>query len=51
MTFDEKNATELANIKAGKGGIVPPTDKRFGQPNGNPRHNGFGRKKIHHAIS
>lgn len=40
-----KNATEQANIKAGKGGVVPPVDKQFGKPNGNPRHNGSWKKE------
>lgn len=37
------NATKQA--KAGKGGIIPPKDKQFGQPNGNPRHNGAWKKE------
>ena len=33
------NATAQAiNIKAGKGGVVPPVERQFGQPNGNPRN-------------
>lgn len=39
------NAAKQANVKAGRGGIVPPVDKRFGQPNGNPRHNGAWKKE------
>ena len=39
------NATKQANVKAGRGGIVPPVDKQFGQPNGNPRHNGAWKKE------
>lgn len=39
------NATKQANVKAGRGGIVPPVDKQFGQPNGNPRHNGAWNKE------
>lgn len=39
------NATKQGNVKAGRGGIVPPVDKRFGQPNGNPRHNGAWKKE------
>ena len=39
------NATKQAtDIKAGNGGVVPPKDKQFGQPNGNPRHNGAWKK-------
>lgn len=39
------NATKQANVKAGRGGVIPPVDKRFGQPNGNPRHNGAWKKE------
>lgn len=39
------NATEQANVKAGRGGTIPPKDKQFGQPNGNPRHNGSWKKE------
>lgn len=39
------NATKQANTKAGRGGVVPPVDKQFGQPNGNPRHNGAWKKE------
>lgn len=43
--MERNNATKQANVKAGRGGIVPPVDKRFGQPNGNPRHNGSWKKE------
>ena len=43
--MEQNNATKQANVKAGRGGIVPPVDKRFGQPNGNPRHNGAWKKE------
>lgn len=43
--MERNNATKQANVKAGRGGIVPPVDKRFGQPNGNPRHNGAWKKE------
>ena len=43
--MEQNNATKQANVKAGRGGIVPPVDKRFGQPNGNPRHNGSWKKE------
>lgn len=43
--METTNATKQANVKAGRGGIVPPVDKRFGQPNGNPRHNGAWKKE------
>lgn len=39
------NAREQANIKAGRGGVIPPVERRFGQPNGNPRHNGAWKKE------
>ena len=42
---NEQNATNLAQVKAGNGGIVPPADRQFGQPNGNPRHNGSWKKE------
>ena len=29
----------------GKGGIAPPKEHQFGQPNGNPRHNGAWKKE------
>lgn len=41
----DKNATKLAQVKAGNGGIVPPANRQFGQPNGNPRHNGAWKKE------
>ena len=42
----EENATKLAPaVKAGKGGIVPPPERQFGKPNGNPRHNGAWKKE------
>lgn len=41
----QNNATKQAIVKAGKGGVIPPKDKQFGQPNGNPRHNGAWRKE------
>lgn len=41
----DNNPTKQANVKAGRGGIIPPVDKRFGQPNGNPRHNGSWKKE------
>ena len=39
------NATKQGNVKAGRGGIVPPVDRQFGKPNGNPRHNGAWKKE------
>lgn len=29
----------------GRGGMMPPKERQFGQPNGNPRHNGAWRKE------
>ena len=43
--MSSNNATKQANVKAGRGGVVPPVDKQFGQPNGNPRHNGAWKKE------
>ena len=39
------NATKQANVKAGRGGVIPPTNRQFGQPDGNPRHNGAWKKE------
>lgn len=39
------NATKQANVKAGRGGVIPPVDKQFGRPNGNPRHSGAWKKE------
>ena len=39
------NPTKQANVKAGRGGVIPPTDKQFGKPGGNPRHNGAWKKE------
>ena len=43
--MEQNNATKQANVNAGRGGIVPPVDKQFGKPNGNPRHNGAWKKE------
>lgn len=40
--------TNLANTqaeKAGKNGVVPPKERRFGQPNGNKQGRGFWKKE------
>lgn len=29
----------------GRGGMMPPKERQFGQPNGNPRHNGAWKKE------
>ena len=39
------NATKQAIVNAGRGGVVPPKERQFGQPNGNKRHNGAWRKE------
>lgn len=44
-----ENATNTGE-QAGKGGVVPPKDKRFGQPGGNPINIG-GRPKGSPSIS
>lgn len=43
----EKTTTTKKPTKqgAGKGGSVPPKEYQFGQPNGNPRHNGAWKKE------
>lgn len=43
--MEDIKAIKQANIKGGRGGIVPPVEKQFGQPNGNPRHSGAWKKK------
>lgn len=40
-----KNAKTQAIKGAGKGGIVPPKERRFGQPNGNKQGRGFWKKE------
>lgn len=42
---EKNNATKQASKGAGKGGIVPPVERQFGKPNGNPRHNGAWKKE------
>lgn len=39
----ENNANTQA--KAGRGGVIPPVERRFGQPNGNKRGRGFWKKE------
>lgn len=43
-TKAEPHATKQAP-RAGNGGTVPPAERQFGQPNGNPRHNGAWKKE------
>lgn len=39
------NPTKQANPHAGRGGVLPPKNRQFGQPEGNPRHNGAWHKE------
>lgn len=43
-TKAEPRATKQAP-RAGNGGTIPPVERQFGQPNGNPRHNGSWKKE------
>jgi hypothetical protein len=45
MKMATNNPTKQANVKAGRGGVIPPADKQFGKPGGNPRHNGAWKKE------
>lgn len=41
-----KKATKQANVKVSPiSGVAPPQERQFGQPNGNPRHNGAWKKE------
>ena len=45
-TTTGNNATKQAKKpRAGKGGVIPPKDRQFGQKNGNPRSNGRWKKE------
>lgn len=37
--------TKQGVVKTGRGGQMPPKERQFGQPNGNPRHNGAWKKE------
>lgn len=41
----ENNPTKLGNVKEDVGYKKPPVKNQFGQPNGNPRHNGVWKKE------
>lgn len=41
-----KNARTLASERPGKGGIIPPKSRRFGEENGNKRGKGFWKKEA-----
>lgn len=44
--MENNKATKQANVKVSPiSGVAPPVDKQFGQPNGNPRHNGAWKKE------
>ncbi len=40
-----KNPTKQGIKKTGKGGKMPPKERQFGQPNGNPRNDGRWKKE------
>lgn len=43
----KKTATEQATPKPSPiSGVAPPKERQFGQPNGNPRHNGSWKKEA-----
>ena len=37
--------TQASNIRPGKGGVIPPVERRFGQPNGNKQGRGFWKRE------
>lgn len=41
----EKDKNANTQARAGKGGVIPPKERQFGQPNGNPRGRGFWKKE------
>lgn len=41
-----KNANTQALEKAGRGGVIPPKSRRFGEPDGNKRGKGFWKKEA-----
>ena len=41
----KNNARKQALKGAGRGGVFPPKKRRFGEPEGNPRHNGAWKKE------
>ena len=44
--MSENKATKQANVKVSPiSGVAPPVKNQFGQPNGNPRHNGAWKKE------
>lgn len=46
MVQEQSKATKQANVKVSPiSGVAPPVKNQFGQPNGNPRHNGAWKKE------
>lgn len=45
MVQSQNNPTKLGNVKEEVGYKKPPVKNQFGQPNGNPRHNGAWKKE------
>lgn len=46
MGQKQSKATKQANVKVSPiSGVAPPVKNQFGQPNGNPRHNGAWKKE------
>lgn len=45
MAKRRNNATKQALKGAGRGGVIPPKKRRFGEKEGNPRHNGAWKKE------
>lgn len=43
--MSKNKPTKQGIVKTGKGGMMPPKERQFGQPNGNPRHNGAWKKE------
>ena len=41
----DNKPTKQGIVKTGRGGQMPPKERQFGQPNGNPRHNGAWKKE------
>lgn len=43
--MENNNPTKQGKVKSEVGYKKPPVDRQFGQPNGNPRHNGVWKKE------
>lgn len=46
MSKEEQGPLAKTQARAGNNGNVPPADRQFGQPNGNPRGHGFWKKEA-----